>query len=166
MFELKPLSEKAIPFVLEKAVRYRLLNESLEAESICLDVLEIDPDNQEALVMLLLALTDQFGRKLPEKFQQAQELVPRLADEYARSYYSGIICERRAKVSLKQGGPGSGDVAYDWFRQAMEHYDRAAEIHAEGSAEAILRWNTCARILNRNPHVVPRVEERTPEMLE
>ena len=36
MFELKPLSREAIPRALEKAERYRLLNEPAEAESICL----------------------------------------------------------------------------------------------------------------------------------
>ena len=62
MFELKPLSPDAIPQALEKAHHYRLLNEPAEAESICLDVLEIDPDNQQALVTLLLALTDRLTK--------------------------------------------------------------------------------------------------------
>ena len=43
MFDLKPLSKDAIPAALAKAERYRLLNEPGEAESICLDVLRIDP---------------------------------------------------------------------------------------------------------------------------
>jgi len=38
------------------------INEPEEAESICLDILEVDADNQEVLVMLLLAITDQFGK--------------------------------------------------------------------------------------------------------
>ena len=59
-FELKTLHAEALPRALEKAERYRLLNEPSEAESICLDVLAIDRDNQAALVTLLLALTDQF----------------------------------------------------------------------------------------------------------
>ena len=46
MFELKPLSREAFPAALEKAERYRLLNEPLEAESICRDILAVDPDNQ------------------------------------------------------------------------------------------------------------------------
>ena len=60
-FDLKPISAAGIGEALEKAERYRLLNEPSLAESICLDVLRIDPENQHALVMLLLALTDQFG---------------------------------------------------------------------------------------------------------
>ena len=53
MFELKPLSTEAIPAALEKAERYRLLNEPGEAESICLDVLKADPENQQALITLV-----------------------------------------------------------------------------------------------------------------
>ena len=47
MFELKPLNKDAIPAALDKAMRYRLLNEPGAAESICLDVLRIDPENQQ-----------------------------------------------------------------------------------------------------------------------
>ena len=49
---------------LEKALRYRLLNEPLEAESICLDVLQAEPANQEALVTLVLARTDLFDERI------------------------------------------------------------------------------------------------------
>src|SRR5262245_61420216 len=107
MFELKPLSTDGIPAALEKAVRYRLLNEPGEAESICHDVLRIDPDNQQALVILLLALTDRFGKGYAVGVTQAQEFLPRLRDPYERAYYDGIIRERRAKALLQHGTPGS-----------------------------------------------------------
>ena len=55
MSELKSLHKDAIPAALEKAERYRLLNEPGEAESICLDILHVDPENQQAIVTLLLA---------------------------------------------------------------------------------------------------------------
>ncbi|HMA21641.1 MAG TPA: hypothetical protein VKO87_12615, partial [Gemmatimonadaceae bacterium] len=58
MYELKPISRDAIPRAIQKAERYRLLNQSWAAESICLDILQIDPGNQQVLVMLVLALTD------------------------------------------------------------------------------------------------------------
>ena len=47
MFQPKPISKDVIPSALAKAERYRLLNEPGEAESICLDVLQIEPDNQD-----------------------------------------------------------------------------------------------------------------------
>ena len=46
MFELKPLSRDGIAGALARGERYRLLNEPGAAESIYLDVLQIDPDIQ------------------------------------------------------------------------------------------------------------------------
>jgi len=42
MFDLKPLSKNAIPAALAKAERYRLLNEPMQAASICEDVLRVE----------------------------------------------------------------------------------------------------------------------------
>src|SRR3990170_6518250 len=123
MFELKVLRREAIPRALEKAERYRLLNEPAQAESICLDVLRIDPDDQQALVMLLLALTDQLDDGAAEYARKAREVLPRLHSEYERAYYAGIICERQARAHLGQGTPGSGAVAYHWLREAMGFYE-------------------------------------------
>jgi hypothetical protein len=164
MYELKILSRDAIPRSLERAQRYRVLNEPAEAESICLDVLRIDPENHEALVTLLLALTDQFGAGVSDA--QARELLPRLGDEYERAYYAGIISERRAKARLRQGTPGAGFAAYQWFREAMAHYERADALKPSGNDDAALRWNTCARILMRHSELRPSVEERGETMLE
>src|SRR5437870_13002496 len=116
MFALKPLSKDAIPAAIEKAMRYRLLNEPAEAESICLDVLRADPENQQALVILVLALTDRFSTGYAVGDSKAQEIVARLRDEYERSYYSGIICERRAKAFLRQS---SGGAAYNADRKSV-----------------------------------------------
>src|SRR5262249_472382 len=55
-FTLKVLRTGAIPAALERAERYRLLNEPTQAESICLDILQVDPENQRALVQLLLSI--------------------------------------------------------------------------------------------------------------
>jgi len=159
MFRLKPLSREAIPAALEKAHRYRLLNEPLEAESICRDILEVEPENQEAMVALLLALTDQFDERPNPCLEQAREALARIRDEYSRTYHTGILCERRAKAQLKRGGAHAGHIAYDWFKEAMEHFEAAAGIRPAGNDDAILRWNTCARILTANPLLVPAPEE-------
>ncbi len=166
MIELKPLSAEAIPRALEKAERYRLLNEPGEAESICLDVLEVDPENQPALVSLLLALTDQFDTRIGEFAKQAWDVLPRLHSEYERAYYAGIIGERRAKAHLGQGTPGSGPLAHHWLREAMSFYEKAEAIRPPGNDDALLRWNTCARLMMRNPHLAPRPEERFEPLLE
>src|SRR5204863_9996262 len=107
MPELKRLHKDAIPQALERAERYRLLNDPGEAESICLDVLAVDPENQQGLVTMLLAITDRYGKGYAVGETRARDLVPRLKDEYQRAYYSGIICERRAKAILHSGVPGA-----------------------------------------------------------
>ena len=166
MFKLKPLSKEAIPAALEKAICYRYLNEPGEAESICLDILEVEPDNQQAITTLLLSLTDQFGHDLGPSFTKARELFHRLEDEYSRIYYRGIICERRARIHLDRGGPGSGHLAYDWFRQAMDAYQTAIDKRLAGNDDAILRWNACARIIMNNSLVESGQEENRESMLE
>ena len=106
MPELKQLHKDAIPAALEKAERYRLLNEPGEAESICLDILAVDPDNQRAIITLLLAFTDRFEKGYGVSETQTKELLSRVKSEYERAYYSGIIAERRAKTKLRQHTPG------------------------------------------------------------
>ena len=148
--DLKPISREGIPAALQKAERYRLLNDSSAAESICLDVLEIDPANQDALVSLLLSITDQFTDEMSDGVQRARAVLPRLADEYDRVYYAGIICERRARAFLHHGALGSSDVAAESYREAMAYYEKAERIRPAGNDEAILRWNTCARMIGRH----------------
>ena len=164
-FEFKTLSPEAVPRALAKAERYRLLNEPGEAESICLDALEIEPDNQDALVTLLLALTEQFGGESTTAVADAWKTVARLGGEYERAYYTGIVYERRAKALLAQGRAGSGPRSYEWLREAMTWYEAAEAIRPPTNDDAILRWNACARLIMRNPHLVPVVEERGEPLL-
>jgi tetratricopeptide (TPR) repeat protein len=165
MFELKRLSSEAIPAALERALRYRLLNEPAEAESICHDVLEIDPENQEALVMLLLAITDRLGKGYGVGVTESQEVLVRLRDEYERAYYTGIVCERQGKAQLHQGYPGAGHDAYEFLREAMTWFEKAEALRPPKNDDALLHWNTCARIIMRN-QLAPRVEEKAGVELE
>ena len=73
MFELERISKDAIPAALEKAMRYRLLNEPLQSECICLDILEVEPQNQQALVTLLLA------RKKPDAIKSCRAVNSTIA---------------------------------------------------------------------------------------
>jgi hypothetical protein len=157
--ELKRISSSGIPAALQKAERYRIINDPTSAESICLDVLAVEPHNQEALITLLLATTDQFVQAPAEGARRARELLPELNDEYKRLYYAGIIAERCAKAHLRRGAMASGELAYHLFREAMEWYEKAEAKRPSGNDEAILRWNTCARILARDEQISPRAEE-------
>jgi len=163
-FRLKTLSREAVDRALAKAERYRLLNEPGEAESICRDALEVDPDNQEAVAMLLLALTDQFyddGSSIAGAWQAAG----RLRGDYERAYYSGIIYERQAKAHMRHDTPGAGPKAYEWLRQAMAWYEKAEAVRPAGNDDALLRWNACARFIMHDRHLVPMTEERGEPLL-
>lgn len=165
-FQLKSLSREAVPRALIKAERYRLLNEPSEAESICRDVLDADPDNQAALTTLLLALTDQFDGE-SALVSAAWRTVERMTDDYHRAYYTGIVHERRAKAQLRHGAPGSGPLVYGWLREAMEWYERAEAIRPTGNDDAILRWNACARLIMADRKLSPaETEAAEPLMLE
>ena len=153
MPQLKPISRAGVPAALQKAERYRLLNDSSAAESICLDVLDVAPDDQHALVTLLLAITDQFGDGLADGVARARAVLPRLKDEYKRHYYSGIIAERRALAELRRGAVGAEMSAYQWLSEAMTHFEHAEAMRPPGNDEAILRWNTCVRIMQRNERI-------------
>jgi hypothetical protein len=146
MFQLKPLHPEAIPAALEKANRYRLLNEPGAAESIYLDILAIDPDNQDALINIVLAMSDRFGKDYAIGDARITEYLMRIHGDYERSYYTGIMYERRGKAVLAKGGVG----AFELFRQAMDCFETAEAMRPAGNDDAILRWNGCARVIIRN----------------
>jgi hypothetical protein len=166
MFELKPLTADAVPRALEKAERYRLLNEPAEAESICQDVLRVDPGNQQAIVVLLLSLTDQFEDGLGGHLAEARSVLDGLNGEYERAYYGGIIAERHGKAKLRSGGPGGATMGHESIHEAMRYYALAETLRPAGNDDALLRWNACARLLIRDHAEVPVVEERFEPFLE
>ena len=154
---LKPISNAAIPRALEKAERYRLLNDPEQAERICLDILAIDPDNQRALVALILSMTDRFGTSCAPGVHLAREYVGRLTDPYQRLYYEGLVWERDARARLER--PMGSGFAYDGFRSAMACYEQASALSAGDDDEAILRWNACVRTIQQ-----VKLHPREPEV--
>lgn len=163
-FELKSLSRNAIAEALEKAQRYRLLNEPSQAESICLDILRVEPENQSALVMLFLSLTDQLGTE--PTAASAREVLGKMQGEYERAYYAGILAERSARVHMHQAVPGAGFKAYDEFMDAMRWYEKAETVRPAGNDDAILRWNTCARTLMSHGDLRPQPAEQVEPVLD
>ena len=148
MFELKRISREAIPAALAKAERYRLINQPRMAESICLDILHLDPAHEEAVIMLLLCLTDQFARPgYGVGLKEANEALARVQGEYGKAYYDGLICERWGKALLSSRF--STGAALDWIRQAMNRFEKALANSPPGNDEAILHWNACARLITR-----------------
>ena len=162
-FQLKPISVESIPEALAKVERYRLLNEPALAESICLDILAIVPDHQQALISLLLARTDQFRSHVSPK--AAQEVLVQLKGDYEQAYYAGIIWERLGNARIHQGIAQAGASAYHMLRSAMGYYEKAIELATPGNDKAILRWNTCARTIMQNPELRPSPDEEPAQAL-
>jgi len=158
MSELKPISPDSVPGALAKAERYRLLNEPSEAESICLDILEIEPGNQQALISLILALTDQIPQHAGA-FAHALATVDRLEAAYDCAYYAGIAWERRAKAYYYGIGRSSHHHAYEWIVEALRLFEEAERHRVPGNDDAVLRWNACVRFLARHKELAPRAEE-------
>jgi tetratricopeptide (TPR) repeat protein len=165
-FDLKPISRGAVPRAIQKVERYRLLNEPSAAESICRDILAIDPDNQQVIVMLVLSLTDQFATSHGRVMHEVRDALSRITDPYQRAYYTGLTSERHGQELLRRVSMGSSTMAYGAFREAMEWYEKAEAIRPHDDDDSILRWNTCARVLAREGHLKPPVVTEYEPVLE
>lgn len=166
MFELKRLSKDGIPAALVRVERYRLLNEAWRAESICRDILEVEPDNQAALIALLLSITDQFGVSSSASVAAAREILGKIRGDYEKAYYEGIVCERWATGIRKRQATASGPMVYDWLRRAMEWFEKAHAQRPPANDDALLRWNTCARLIMHDPSLRPATEDDVAPMIE
>lgn len=146
--ELKKIHHEAVPKALELGERYRLLNEPEQAESIARDVLVIEAENQQATLLLVLALSDQFMTHHTNSLQEAEKLLARLTNDYQRAYYRGVTLERWARAKRHQGLPVH--AVDDWIERAMASFEEAEKVRPAGNDDSILRWNTCARMLQRS----------------
>ncbi|MCL5974599.1 MAG: hypothetical protein M1270_02020 [Gammaproteobacteria bacterium] len=145
---LHDIHAESIELALDRARQYRSLLEPEIAESICLDILNIEPENQAALVVYILALTDQIsisGSQSP--FQDIEAAIAKLSSEYKQIYYTGIVLERRARFMLTQ--PMSRAFAYDYFIKALECYQQAEQMRPDHNDEAIGSNNSCVRTIQR-----------------
>jgi hypothetical protein len=155
-FELRRIHQGSLAQTLDRAHHYRLLNDPEQAESICLDVLEVDPSNQRAIVILVLALTDSFSRDAGTRgVTRARELIGMLEGSYEQAYYSGLIAERMGRAYLAR--EASGSFAYESLREAMGWYEKAEAVRPPGNDDPLLRWNSCARTIMRE-RLEPRDE--------
>jgi len=159
--KLKTISTSGIAEALSKVTLYRYLNEPEEAESICHDILAVDPENQTAIRMLGLSITDQFTGQATDRYADAGSAFERLTDRYERLYYTGLLCERRAKAHLKVGRPAQ--MLISLFKEAMHYFEEAEAIHPPENDDAVLRWNRCVRLLEKLPQTEWREEEATLE---
>lgn len=167
-YKLKSISKAGIAEALAKAELYRYLNEPEEAESICRDILAIDPDQQLALRILGLAITDQFTGDAVDRSAEVHSIFQGLRDPYERLYYTGLLHERRAKSQLRAGR--SAHILLPLVEEAMRCFAEAEKIRPQGNDDSILRWNRCVRLLEsrpdfhveREPAAFPADEDSSP----
>jgi len=148
-FKLRTISQSAIPEALAKVQLYRNLNEPEESESICHDILAVEPENQTALRLLGLSVTDQFTGHASDRYAEVEGIFEKLTDPFERLYCAGLLYERRAKAQLRTGHPPHSLLP--WFEKAMRCFEDAEKLAPAGNDDAILRWNRCARILQDLP---------------
>lgn len=158
-YELKLITQAGIPEAASKAELYRYLNDPEEAESICRDILAVDPTNQAALRVLGLSITDQFIGIGMDRYRQAEETFQKLTDRYERAYYLGLLYERRAKAQVHSGQPPH--TLLPLFDRALAQFEEAQQISPAGNDDAILRWNRCVRLLET---LKQRIEENMAAM--
>jgi tetratricopeptide (TPR) repeat protein len=147
---MKRLPRASLDAALAKAEHYRDLNQPEEAESICRDVLDVDAGNQRAWKLLGLALTDRLPTHRVGLLEQAVEAFERLTDEYERIYHVGVAWERAAKAHLERNEAHSAVTA---FEHALGQYEKAGNLRPD-SADPIVRWNRCVRLLSGHPALV------------
>lgn len=155
--KLKTISTSGIAEAISKATLYRYLNEPEETESICHDILAVEPENQDALRMLGAAITDQFSGQSSDRYAEAEAAFQQLVDDYERHYYTGLLYERRAKAQMRAGRPAQMLVGL--FQEAMHHFEQAEKIHPPENDDAVLRWNRCVRLLEKLPQTEGAQEE-------
>ncbi len=149
--ELKSIRKTGIPEAISKIELYRFLNEPEEAESICHDILAVEPGHQLALRFLGLAITDQFTGDVTDRHREVEKIFERLSDHYERLYYTGLLHERRAKAQLRAGRPPL--VVLPLFEEAMRCFVEAEKVRPPDNDDAILRWNRCVRLLQTFPEL-------------
>ena len=143
--KLKPISTAGIAEAISKTQLYRNLNEPGEAESICRDILAIEPGNQAALRLLGLAITDQFSGDIGDRYAEAESAFRGLTSEYERVYHLGLLQERKGKAQLRAGR--LPHTVLPVFENAMRFFEQAERIRPPDNDDSILRWNRCVRLL-------------------
>ena len=143
-------AREALDAAVAKAAHYRDLNQPEEAESICLDILGVDPSHQVAWKLLGLALTDRFPSGHAGLLEAAIEAFGRLTDTYERIYHTGVAWERAAKAHLERHEAHSAVTA---FEHALSLFEEAERMKP-WAPDPVLRWNRCVRLLASHPSLL------------
>ena len=149
------INKSSLPSVIAKAKQYRSLLEPDLAISICLDVFAVDQNNQEALVIYILSLTDLYSHDVKVDQEKILSAINRLNSDFERNYYIGLMHERKARSYLNKHM--SRSFAFEGLQNAMEYYELAEKLQPEDICDANLRYNSCLRTIEKEK-LTPRQE--------
>lgn len=147
MPEPQPIPKGNVQKAMERAEHYRLLNEPEQAESICRDIVSVDPENEKAWIHLLLSLSDQFPKDKEDARKEATEALVHIKSDFLNHYYQGIIHERWGRANMKFGH--GHQAVMSWISKAMQSYQKAIELAPADDPDPTLRWNTCVRLMEK-----------------
>ena len=158
--EYHKIDKDSIEDVLERAKQYRSLLQPDMAISICLDIFAVDEKNQEALIIYILALTDQLSQSESKvHHKKITDSIQKLDSKFLQHYYSGIFLERQARSLLKHSM--SRSFAYDAFIEAISEFEIAEKMAPPHCADPVLRYNSCVRTIKKE-NLQPRQEFDEP----
>ena len=141
-----------------------MLNEPGEAESICLDILETDPENQPALITLLLALTDRFSKGYGVSDTQANHCSRGSRANTSAPTTRGFWPSAGPRRNSRRDTPGPV-ITPTMIVRSDAAVREGRNVRPPGNDDALLRWNTCARMMAKNK-LAARDEDRTEPVLE
>jgi hypothetical protein len=150
-WELKRLGARNLASAITLAKHYRDLNQPSVAESICRDVLEVSPDDQDALRTLGLSLTVQFPTAWLTMFDEACAVFAKLRSDYERVYYTAVAWERYGMAQLVAGRAHNAIHA---FEEAIQGFEQADTLGSPDDPAAVLHYNRCVRALTTDPAIV------------
>ena len=141
-YRVKRISTAGIAEAIAKAELYRSLSEPEEAESICRDILTIEPQHQ--LALRLLGLPDRsVHRSWVRSYREAEEIFQQLND---RMNGTTTLGSRTSDARKRSSKPGNCLLTVQALRTGSYLSQRLRNSPAEND-DAILRWNRCVRLL-------------------
>ena len=111
-FTLKPISKEAIPRAIQKAERYRLINQSWAAESICRDILDRRDELKENHGIGYCNITKCCTKVCPEHITITDNAIIPLKERVVDRHYDPLgklvrlIRGRKAGSGRRDGGGG------------------------------------------------------------
>ena len=147
MTELKLIAPKDVPQTIDMAAQCRLRGDDVVAESMCMDVLSQEPENQIALEVLLRIFADRIAVGDKSALADARHVLPKLGDPGTHAFCNALIYEAQARRLTSRSDLPAAAAAQELFSFAVEQFEQAADA-AKDPLESHLRANACLRAMS------------------